>query len=1210
MGSDAAMAPQRTKGRQSRTTIRDLTGVLAQSVVIENLTFYRPSKAERPPHEVDEGEIPPCPYPGLAYFGPQDSAVFFGRDAAIGQLEAAVARRTFTALVGASGTGKSSVVLAGLAPRLHAQGGWRFSHFRIGTELEHNPFLALARALVPLYVASEDDTERLANTKKLASKLQTGELTLRDVLGDCRSSNKGTRILLIADQFEEVFTLVSEVALRHRFVDALVAGFPDQVAGKPPDLCLLLTLRADFYGMALRHRPFADALQGRVENLGPMTREELREAIERPAGAVAFESGLVDTLLDDVTSAPGSLPLLQFALREMWGQLDRRRMTRATYDAIGGVEGALARRAQAIYDTQTRKGEDQRAVMLFRRLFTRLVTLGEGAEDTRRIVGRNELGQDAWALAQDLADQNNRLVVTSASAPDHDTAEVAHEALIRNWPTLIEWVSRDRAFQSWLRQLKPRVDEWHANPEDQGTLLRGGPLAVAEDWLGRRGDELSEEERTYIEASIALREAVRHQEEEALAREHARLAEIATAQARTARIQRIAMGALAGVGLLVLAMLGNVLWQQYDTARREMLAYTSLAAQAMKDEQFDRAMRYALQGYPAPGAMPWAPFSTELEGKLAGAALSTYWLRVLRGHTGPVSTVAFSRDGKRVVTASGDNTARLWDAESGKEIAVLKGHTSLLWSAAFSPDGKRVVTASDDATARLWDVESGSEIAVLKGHTSLLRSAAFSPDGKRVVTASDDYTARLWDAKGLEEPTVLKGHERAVASAAFSPDGKRVVTASADNTARLWNAASGTATAVLEGHTNWVLSAAFSPNGKRVVTASADNTARLWDAATGTEDAVLQGHADAVLSAAFSPDGNRVVTASLDGTARLWDAASGKEIAVLKGHEGTVSSAAFGPDGKRVVTVSDDATARLWDAASGKEIAVLKGHEGTVSSAAFSPDGKRVATASADTAARLWDAEREKAVAVLKGHAKEVYSAAFSPDGKRVVTASPDRTARLWDAASGTEIAVLKGHTSGGVWSAAFSPDGKRVVTASSDRTARLWDAASGTEIAVLKGHTNSVLSAAFSPDGERVVTASGDNTARLWDAESGTEIAVLKGHTKGVQSAAFSSDGKRVVTASWDATARLWDVTWATKVRGDDLRKRVCDEKLVGGAQEFNPTELEDPTLRGVGLTQRNPCLRRGPFSFDYWTRLPGEWWAWARALYNPGARQGTGAG
>lgn len=314
---------------RDKTTIQKY-GPTARLVVIENFNYSRATEEPAEPATAGSEAIEPCPYPGLAYFGPDDAALFFGRDAVIVRLEEAVSRQSFTALVGASGSGKSSVVLAGLAPRLHVAGGWRFSHFRIATELDRNPFLALARALVPLYVASEDDTERLANTNKLASKLETGELTLRDVFADCRSRSKGSRILLIADQFEELFTLAEDEAVRHRFIDVLLAGFPDPASGSRPDICLILTLRADFYGRALQHRPLVDALQGHVENLGPMNREELQAAIARPAqnAKVSFEAGLVETLLDDVENKPGSLPLLQFALREMWGRQERRKVSR------------------------------------------------------------------------------------------------------------------------------------------------------------------------------------------------------------------------------------------------------------------------------------------------------------------------------------------------------------------------------------------------------------------------------------------------------------------------------------------------------------------------------------------------------------------------------------------------------------------------------------------------------------------------------------------------------------------------------------------------------------------------------------------------------------------------------------------------------------------------------------------------------------------
>lgn len=527
------------------------------------------------------GTIGPCPYRGLAYFGPNDADVFFGRDDTIGKLVMAVGRQSLTALVGASGSGKSSVVLSGLAPRLHQGGGWLFSYFRIGNEPDRDPFLALSRSLVPFYVTSSDDTERLVNIRKLGEKLRSGTLTLLDVFAACRSQNHGRRVLLIADQFEEVFTLVQEASNRNNFIDVLLTGFPDSVLGGRPDICLVLTLRADFYGHALLHRPLADVLQGHVENLGPMNRKELRAAVVRPAenAQTSFEPGLVETLLDDVENKPGSLPLLQFALREMWGRQQNRTITRKSYDDIGGVEGALAQRAEMIFRDLTGNSTNAQMVRAFQRLFTRLVTLGEGQEDTRRVVDRRELGDEVWSLAQRLAGEDNRLVVTNAPALSRETAEVAHEALIRHWPKLVDWIDRDRAFQSWLRQIRSNVELWSTDPSDDGPLLRSGILAQAKEWLAHRRDDLSSAELGYIEASLAFQQRVEEEQEAARLAEIKRLRELVGARNLAAAQRQNAI--IAGVGAFVaflvaaLAILAETL-RDLGPAWRVVLAVTSV----------------------------------------------------------------------------------------------------------------------------------------------------------------------------------------------------------------------------------------------------------------------------------------------------------------------------------------------------------------------------------------------------------------------------------------------------------------------------------------------------------------------------------------------------------------------------------------------------------------------------------------------------------
>jgi WD40 repeat protein len=553
---------------------------------------------------------------------------------------------------------------------------------------------------------------------------------------------------------------------------------------------------------------------------------------------------------------------------------------------------------------------------------------------------------------------------------------------------------------------------------------------------------------------------------------------------------------------------------------------TGLVASAQQDPDFRPAPRW-------PGLTP--PGAERLR---------------LVGHQGLVWSASFSPDGARIVTASGDGTARIWDAATGQEIIALRGHESDnengVWSASFSPDGARTVTGGSDSTARIWDAATGQEILALRGHGRIVFSASFSPDGARIVTGDSDGTARIWDAATGKEILALRGHEGVVSSASFSPDGARIVTASGDGTARIWHAVTGRKLLALRGHENGVLSASFSPDGARIVTASGDGTARIWDAATGKEIIALRGHESddesAVGGASFSLDGARIITASDDRTARIWDAATGREILALRGHEGPVLGASFSPDGARIVTASGDGTARIWDAATAQEILALRGHTGSVSSASFSPDGARIITISHDfeNAARIWDATTGKEILALR-HEKWVRNGSFSPDGARIVTASDDRTARVWDAATGREILALRGHEDT-VWSASFSPDGASIVTASGDCTARIWDAATAQEILALRGHEEWVMSASFSPDEARIVTASDDHTARIWDATTGQEILALRGHEDWVWSAAFFPDGARIVTASKDRTARIWDAA-----TGQEITRIVLDASVAG---------------------------------------------------------------
>jgi WD40 repeat protein/energy-coupling factor transporter ATP-binding protein EcfA2 len=1097
-----------------------------------------------------------CPYRGLDAFREEDSAFFFGRGSAddpkspIGDLISKVREHPFVMVVGRSGSGKSSLIYAGLLPALRRERDrfWNVLSLRPGP----TPLRALAATFNPR-ADNEGAAEYVQKITNEANRLKTGDPELlshmiREELD--RAEGKPDRLLLYIDQWEELYAQAPSSgddkahAAEHaddvnRFIDLLLT------ASRTAPVAVVGTVRADFYDPLISHHEIKSLLPTRQVLLGSMSRSELERTIVEPATKVglAFDPpSLVQRILDEAGEDEGMLPLLQYALKETWVAREGNRLTGDSYTRSGGVREAIRTTAEQTFDALS--PADQQAA---RQLFLRLVTPGEGQEDTRARAAM-PVDQAQRKIVEQFAAQRTRLLVTGFDRAARPTVEVAHEALIRTWPRLRQWIDANREKLRSRAAILQAKAEWEQQGRREDLLLPAGfQLERARALLADPGDLTIDDIKEFIALSSAREEADRKEREAALDRDEARVAQIRISQERTARLQRItrwAFAAVAAVILIAAATVGYLQWdkarqlarQEFALARAQVNILGELSAAKLLRKEIDSALRLALRGARVELALPADAVKTSSAGAAVTAALSqANWHLILGGPDAPAMTAAFSPDGSRIVTTSGeeDNTIRIWDLISAKEIAVLRGHDDFVWSAGFSPDGSLIVTASGDKTARIWDVASAKEIAVLRGHTSDVTSAGFSPDGARIVTASWDKTARIWDAATVAEVAVLRGHESNVNSAAFNPDGSRIVTASSDRTVRIWDVATAEEIAVLRGHGSTVLSAAFSPDGSRIVTASWDKTARVWDAASGTEIAVLRD--PEVQRAAFSADGSRIVTTSGE-KARIWDSSTATEIAVLHGHESGVTTADFSPDGSRIVTASGDKTARIWDAAHDNEI-VLRGHERDVMSAAFSGQGSRIVTASADKTVRTWDVATITQIAVLQGHEREVNSAAFSADGSRIISASLDKTARIWDAASGKQIAVLRGHQDS-VLSAAFSPDGSRVVTASEDKTARVWDAASGLEIAVLRPDENEVFGAIFSPDGSRIVTASRHRTVHIWDVATTTEIAVLRGHDDSVTSVDFNPKGSLIVTASLDKTARIWDIASGKEIailRGHD---------------------------------------------------------------------------
>jgi WD40 repeat protein/serine/threonine protein kinase len=603
-------------------------------------------------------------------------------------------------------------------------------------------------------------------------------------------------------------------------------------------------------------------------------------------------------------------------------------------------------------------------------------------------------------------------------------------------------------------------------------------------------------------------------------------------------------------------------WEQNNISRlRQLLSDT----QAYKDRGFewyywqrqDHLALKTLRGHSArvtsvafsPDGRRIVTASVDQTAKVWEAA-SGRELLTLKGHAGGVRSVAFFSDGQRIVTGSIDQKAKLWDAASGREILTLKGHSAPINSVASSLDGERVVTGSGDRTAKVWEAASGRELLTLKGHSAPINSVAFSPDSQRIATGSQDGTARVWEAASGQELLTLKGHAGVVVSVAFSPDGRQIITGSEDQTAKLWDAASGRELLTLKGHSGWIWSAVFSPDGQRIATGSSDETAKVWEPASICEPLLFQGHSNRINSAAFSPGGRRIVTASEDRTAKVWEVANGREVLTLNGHSAQVMSAVFSPDGQRIVTGSVDQTAKVWEAASGHELLTLEGHSAPIWCVSASPDGQRIVTGSQDSTVKLWEAVSGRQLLTLKGHRAPIWSVAFSPDGQRIVTGSVDQTIKVWEAASGHELLTLEGHRAP-IWSAAFSPDGERILSGSSDQTAKVWEAASGREMLTLKGHSAAIKSVAFSPDGQRIITGSEDQTIKVWEAASGREVLTLKANGAAINSVAFSPDGQRIVTGSEDRTARMWQAARSEEVAAWRAEENVAAQRFVALERE-----------------------------------------------------------
>ncbi|MFC8763506.1 hypothetical protein ACFUAG_22680 [Streptomyces sp. NPDC057193] len=1086
--------------------------------------------------------VPDCPYPGLAAFGPEHERWFFGREALVAELTDRLDQRMdsgrLQAVVAPSGAGKSSLLRAGLLPHLDQAAlpdSDRWPKLLL-TPSAH-PLRALADQIVALRGVGSEATaaDLVADPPRCLSVL--AEALRNDLPG------QPARVVIVVDQFEELFTLCTDEQERRSFVTLLArlaGGQTDTGTAGTPQALVVLGIRSDFYAACVDYPPLRAALQDAPLVVGPMTDEELREAVLLPAMDVGLdvEDGLVELLLHDLGATTamgpsgearyeaGRLPLLAHALRVCWQQRHGATLTVRGYRDTGGIQGAIASTADRVY---IGLDDDERRVA--QSLFLRMVRVGDRAEDVRRRLSRAELADVSGGRAEPVVDAFTRARLLTC---EQETVEITHEALLRTWPRLRGWIDADRAGRLTHQNLEEAAATWDESGRDPALLYRGSPLEVARTWaLNAPPNSLSSEARAFLAAGERARR-------------------------RTARLRNAVIAALAVLTLLASGAAGIAFLQQGEALhQRDLAVYNRVVAEADRLRGTDQSLASQLDLV----AHRMRP-SDETYTRLLNSG-NTPLSKQLQGHTERVSSVAFSPDGRTLATGSGDATIRLWDTSDPRSPRALgrplTGHAKAVMAVAFSPDGRTLATAGDDRDrwVRLWDVSEPSDPEPLgrplTGHDAVISGVAFSPDGHLLASSSGDATVRLWDvsdpadAKLVGKP--LKDGPGRLWAVAFSPDGKTIATGADDFKARLWDVSDPKEPkrrgAPLTGHTNTVASLAFSPDSRTLATGSGDSTVRLWNVAEPDKptyaNQLLKGRSAVISSVAFSPDGRILATASADATVQMWSVSDPARPKALgqpwTGHSNTVSSVAFSPDGLTLASGSYDQTARLWDVPR----TLLTGHFNGVIGVAFSPDGRLFATGGLDGAVRLWDTSEPGRPKLLgrgfQAHTAGVRSLAFSPGGKFLASAGYDGVIQLWNISDPSKPKYLgdplTGHE-GGIWTMAFSPDGKTLATGGQDATIRLWDVTDPGRAGPLgrpvRHHEGMVLAVAFSPDGDMLASGSYDTTAQLWDVRdrTGPERVgrPMKGHINGVSSLAFSPDGKTLATGSNDFSVRLWNIS------------------------------------------------------------------------------------
>lgn len=1116
------------------------------------------------------------PYKGLRAFQETDINDFFGRDTLIERLLKRLSdlETQFLAIIGPSGSGKSSVAKAGLIPRLRNGAIEQSERWFVAEMLpSKNPLHDLATALLGIAIQSPDD---------LLEQLKADEYGLHKII-DQILPNDDTELVLLIDQFEEVFTLVENQKDRIHFINSIT----NAVEASYSRLWVIVTLRADFYDRPLLYPRFSELIRQHTEVITPLTVEELEQVIIKPAEQVGvqLDPALVAAIISDVNEQPGALPLLQYTLTELFEQREQNILTLEAYQTNGSVFGALANRAEEIYNNL-----DPTQKQFTRQLFLRLVTLGEGTEDTRRRVEHNELfstkvSNHALQHVLDIFGQHRLLTFDHDPSTRIPTVEIAHEALISTWDRLRTWINLSRDDLRLHRRLTTISTEWANAENDASFLATGARLEQVENWLASTNILLNENEMNFINASIAQRKQQKREIEQRQVWE-----ETLEWRSRVRLWALVFFMFIAAIGAFILT--GWALREEKQAqenadmsataaaafersaAEGNSLALTTAARQALRDENPDLAIALALEANRID-----QPHS-QAQQVLAEAVYSagTRSRRLFPESTHSINALAYSSDGRTMLIAydnrvvllwdtelnspvrefsnldtlaysisyrpgrPGDRTAMVgtgsgkivvWDLSTGATVEEIQAHDAIVTAVTYSDNGLWAASGSRNGDIIVWDTNSWSPIMTLdgQGHTGEITDLVFSDNEQFLVSSSTDNTVRVWNLVSKDDPLIISSHRDDVLAVDIDPESELILSGSADGTISFYDLRTNRSTRRLEPNLGKIFDAEFSGDGRTILAATENNIVVQWDVRTGDELRRLIGHSGSVLQVNFLTDDRQALSISADNSMRIWDIESGAQLKRLIGHGADVTDVAFSPDGTMAISSSNDRSLILWDVETGEEYfpsleksnGRFIGHDDWVLCVAFSPLGDTVVSGSLDQTLILWNVITGEQIRTFEGHSREILDVAYSPDGQTLVSSGADNVVIVWDIETGEQLHRFTGHHAQ-VRAVTFNSDGTQIASASADGTLRLWDVDTGDIIHMFDGHRAAVSSVAFSPDDTKLISGSMDGTLRLWDTATGTEIRSFVGHDAGVTGVAYSPTGETVLSASMDDSLRLWD--------------------------------------------------------------------------------------